>query len=84
MVLHDYLAEVAKTAFLLRGVWDDTHNYYLTCREWARRLDQNRVIIENQWGKALHHTFQLYLWGSAEGFLSGLIQAYRVVLQLPV
>ncbi|HSF56011.1 MAG TPA: class I SAM-dependent methyltransferase [Algoriphagus sp.] len=83
MVLHDYLAEVAKTPFLLRGVWDDTHNYYLTCREWAKRLDENLEIIEQRWGKALHRTFQLYLWGSAEGFLSGSIQAYRVVLQLP-
>ncbi|OOG72381.1 class I SAM-dependent methyltransferase [Algoriphagus sp. A40] len=83
MVLHDYLAEVAKTPFLLRGVWDDTHNYYLTCREWAKRLDSNRSIIEEKWGKALHRTFQLYLWGSAHGFLQGAIQAYRVVLQRP-
>ena len=83
MVLHDYLAEVAKTSFLLKGVWDDRHNYYLTCREWAKRLDQNRETIESRWGQALHRTFQLYLWGSAEGFLSGSIQAYRVVLQLP-
>ncbi|WP_438839590.1 SAM-dependent methyltransferase [Algoriphagus aestuariicola] len=83
MVLHDYLAEVAKTPFQLRGVWDDTHSYYLTCREWAKRLDSNQSIIEERWGKALHRTFQLYLWGSAEGFLSGAIQAYRVLLQLP-
>lgn len=84
MVLHDYLAEVAKTSFLLRGVWDDTHNYYLTCREWAKRLDANRAIIEEKWGRALHRTFQLYLWGSAHGFLNGDIQAYRVVLQQPL
>lgn len=83
MVLHEYLEEVAKTPFLIRGVWDDTHNYYLTCREWAKRLDQNRGFIEQKWGKALHRTFQLYLWGSAQGFLLGSIQAYRVVLQIP-
>lgn len=83
MVLHDYLAKVARTPFLLRGVWDDRHNYYLTCREWAKRLDENREIIEQRWGKALYRTFQLYLWGSAEGFQSGAIGAYRVVLQLP-
>ena len=83
MVLHDYLTEVAKTSFLLRGVWDDTHNYYLTCKEWAKRLDSHREVIEEKWGKALHRTFQLYLWGSAEGFMAGTIQAYRVVLQLP-
>lgn len=83
MVLHDYLAEVAKTPFLLKGVWDDRHNYYLTCRDWAKRLDANRELIEQRWGKALHRTFQLYLWGSAEGFNSGSLQAYRVVLGLP-
>ncbi|WP_187174139.1 class I SAM-dependent methyltransferase [Algoriphagus sp. AK58] len=82
MVLHEYLAEVAKTSFLLKGVWDDRHNYYLTCREWAKRLDENREKIEQRWGRALHRTFQLYLWGSAEGFYTGKLQAYRVVLQL--
>lgn len=83
MVLHDYLAEVAKSPFLLKGVWDDRYNYFLTCREWAKRLDANRQQIEERWGKWLHRTFQLYLWGSAEGFYSGNLHAYRVVLQLP-
>ncbi|MBN7812006.1 class I SAM-dependent methyltransferase [Algoriphagus sp. H41] len=83
MVLHEYLAQVAKTPFLIKGIWDDRHNYYLTCREWAKRLDANRELIEERWSQSLYRTFQLYLWGSAEGFLSGSIQAYRVVLQLP-
>ncbi|MFN3759524.1 MAG: SAM-dependent methyltransferase [Algoriphagus aquaeductus] len=82
MVLHEYLAEVAKTPFLLKGVWDDRHNYFLTCREWAKRLDRNLEKIEQKWGRSLHRTFQLYLWGSAEGFNSGKLQAYRVVLEL--
>lgn len=82
LCLHEYLAEAAKTAFQLRGVWDDTHNYYLTTREWALRLENNREHIEERWGKQLYRIFQLYLWGSAEGFHSEMINAYRVVLQL--
>jgi cyclopropane-fatty-acyl-phospholipid synthase len=83
LCLHEYLAEVAKTPFLLCGVWDDRHNYYLTTRAWAKRLDSHSEEIEQRWGKQLYRIFQLYLWGSAEGFHSGMIGAYRVVLQLP-
>jgi cyclopropane-fatty-acyl-phospholipid synthase len=83
LCLHEYLAEVARSPFRLEGVWDDRHNYYLTTRAWAERLDAARAEIERRWGAALYRTFQLYLWGSAEGFQSGMIDAYRVVLRLP-
>lgn len=83
LCLHDYLTQVAKSPFQLCGVWDDRHNYYLTTRAWAERLDQHREEIEQRWGKQLYRIFQLYLWGSAEGFYSGMIDAYRVVLKLP-
>lgn len=83
LCLHEYLSEVAKSPFLLRGVWDDRHNYYLTTKAWAQNLDNNRIEIEQRWGKQLYRIFQLYLWGSAEGFYSGMIDAYRVVLELP-
>jgi len=83
LCLHEYLAEVAKTPFQLTGVWDDRHNYYLTTRTWAQNLEDNRAEIEQRWGKQLFRMFQLYLRGSAEGFHSGIIDAYRVVLRLP-
>jgi len=83
LCLHEYLAEVAKTPFRLTGVWDDRHNYYLTTRTWAQNLEDNRAAIEQRWGKQLFRMFQLYLRGSAEGFHSGMIDAYRVVLRLP-
>jgi cyclopropane-fatty-acyl-phospholipid synthase len=83
LCLHEYLAEVAKTPFEVIGVWNDRHNYYLTTRKWAESLDINREAIEKRWGKKLYRIFQLYLWGSAEGFSSGMISAYRVVLALP-
>jgi cyclopropane-fatty-acyl-phospholipid synthase len=83
LCLHDYLDKVAKSPFQLCGVWDDRHNYYLTTKAWAERLDKHREEIETRWGKQLYRIFQLYLWGSAEGFHSGMIDAYRVVLKLP-
>jgi cyclopropane-fatty-acyl-phospholipid synthase len=82
LCLHEYLAEVSKSSFEVIGVWNDRHNYYLTTKAWAERLDNNRVEIERRWGKKLYRTFQLYLWGSAEGFHSGMIDAYRLVLAL--
>ncbi len=82
LCLHEYLAEVAKSPFKLLGVWDDRHNYHLTTKAWAERLDSNREEIERRWGTRLYRIFQLYLWGSAEGFQSGMIDAYRVVLRL--
>ena len=83
LCLHEYLQEVAKSPFEVEGVWNDRHNYYLTTKAWAERLHQNREVIEQRWGKKLYRIFQLYLWGSAEGFNSGMIDAYRVVLALP-
>ena len=40
-----YLRQVARSPFELLSVDDDRHNYYLTCREWARRLDAARDEI---------------------------------------
>ncbi|MVN20273.1 class I SAM-dependent methyltransferase [Mucilaginibacter arboris] len=82
LCLHEYLTEVAKSPFEVIGVWNDRHNYYLTTKEWAERLDHNREDIERRWGKKHYRIFQLYLWGSAEGFNSGLLDAYRIVLKL--
>lgn len=81
LCLHEYLTAVASSEFEVVGVWNDRHNYYLTTSEWARRLDAHRATIEQRWGSRLYKIFQLYLWGSAEGFHSGMINAYRLVLR---
>jgi cyclopropane-fatty-acyl-phospholipid synthase len=83
LCLHEYLAEVARSPFLLRGVWDDRHSYYLTLRAWASNLDGARAEIEQRWGKDLYRKFQLYLWGAAEGTRTDRNQAYRVLLERP-
>lgn len=83
LLLHQYLRQVARSPFELLSITDDRHNYYLTCREWARRLDDARDEIVRRWGEQIYRRFRLFLWGSAAGFDTGLVQAYRWVLRLP-
>jgi cyclopropane-fatty-acyl-phospholipid synthase len=83
LLLHQYLKHVARSPFELLSVTDDRHNYYLTCREWGRRLDARREEIVAKWGEPLYRRFRLFLWGSAAGFDTGMVQAYRWVLRLP-
>lgn len=83
LCLHEYLAEVARTPFMLRGVWDDRHNYGLTTRAWAENLDRNAAEIERRWGREMYRKFRIYLWGCVDGFRRDMIQAYRWVLELP-
>jgi cyclopropane-fatty-acyl-phospholipid synthase len=83
LLLHQYLRHVSRSPFELISVADDRHNYYLTCREWAKRLDERRDEIVARWGEPLYRRFRLFLWGSAAGFDTGLVQAYRWVLKMP-
>ncbi|MDG4766576.1 class I SAM-dependent methyltransferase [Solwaraspora sp. WMMD406] len=82
LLLHQYLRHVARSPFELLSIADDRHNYYLTCREWARRLDASRDDIVGRWGEPMYRRFRIFLWGSAAGFDTGLVQAYRWVLRL--
>jgi cyclopropane-fatty-acyl-phospholipid synthase len=79
--LHEFLAVVAKTPMEVLAVHNDRHNYMLTCTAWAEKLEAARDEIISRWGEALYRRFRLYLWGSAHAFLSGGMDAYRVVLK---
>ena len=83
LLLHQYLRNVARSPFELLCLEDDRHNYFLTCRAWAIRLDAARDEVVARWGEPLYRRFRLFLWGSAAGFDTGLVQAYRWVLRLP-
>jgi cyclopropane-fatty-acyl-phospholipid synthase len=83
LLLHSYLKEVSRSPFEVVSVVNDRHNYYLTCLEWARRLDAASPEIVNRFGESLYRRFRLFLWGSAAAFESGLVQAYRWVLHKP-
>jgi cyclopropane-fatty-acyl-phospholipid synthase len=81
--LHEFLAEVAKTKLEVLTVLNDRHNYYLTCKAWAEKLEASRDEIASRWGEMLYRRFRLYLWGSAHAFLTHGMDAYRVVLRQP-
>jgi cyclopropane-fatty-acyl-phospholipid synthase len=83
LLLHQYLREVARSPFELISIADDRHNYFLTCQRWARKLDAKRDEIVSRWGEPLYRRFRLFLWGSAAGFDTGLVQAYRWLLRMP-
>jgi cyclopropane-fatty-acyl-phospholipid synthase len=83
LVLHRYLANVSRSPFELSSVVDERHNYHLTCKAWALRLDAARDEVVRRWGDPLYRRFRLFLWGSAAGFATGQVQAYRWVLHLP-
>jgi cyclopropane-fatty-acyl-phospholipid synthase len=83
LVLHEYMKRVARSPFELISVVDDRHNYHLTCKAWAQRLDAARDEVVRRWGDPLYRRFRLFLWGSAAGFATGQVQAYRWVLRLP-
>ena len=83
LLLHQYLRQVARSPFELVRVDDDRHNYHLTCKAWAQRLDTARDEVVSRWGEPMYRRFRLFLWGSAAGFDMGLVQAYRWSLRLP-
>jgi cyclopropane-fatty-acyl-phospholipid synthase len=83
LLLHQYLRQVTHSPFLLRSLTDERHNYYLTCKAWAERLDSAKDEIVSRWGEGLYRRFRLYLWGSAASFQSSQVQAYSWVMTLP-
>ena len=84
LCLHDFLRAVAQSPLEVLTVDNDRHNYFLTCRAWAENLDAAREDIIARWGETLYRRFRLYLWGSAQAFLSGGADAFRVVLEHPL
>jgi cyclopropane-fatty-acyl-phospholipid synthase len=79
--LHEFLNAVSNTPLEVLAVYNDRHNYYLTCKAWAERLDAARDEIIQRWGEQLYRRFRLYLWGSTFAFLNRDMEAYRVILE---
>ena len=84
MCLHDYLRAVAESPFQVEVVHDDRHSYALTARAWAERFDAAKDEIVRRWGQSHFRKFRVYLWGTYNSLRRDDVQAYRVVLQLPV
>jgi cyclopropane-fatty-acyl-phospholipid synthase len=84
MCLHDYLRAVAESPFQVEVVHDDRHSYALTARAWAERFDAAKDEIIRRWGQSHFRKFRVYLWGTHNSLRRDDVQAYRVVLQLPL
>lgn len=80
--IHDFLGEVQKSDMELLTVHSDRHSYYLTCKAWAEKMEVNRELIIERWGRELYAKFLLYLWGVAHNFYHNQLQAYRLILTL--
>lgn len=79
--VHEYLAEVAKTRFEVEALYNDRHNYALTCRHWAQNLDRHADEITRRWGPAWYRRFRLWLWGCVDVFSRDHYGAFRLILR---
>ena len=80
-VLHDFLRAVSRTSLQVRAVFDDRHNYFLTFKHWARKFESQRKRVVADFGERNYRRFNLYLWSSAQCFLTDRLQCYRVILE---
>ncbi|HVM83263.1 MAG TPA: class I SAM-dependent methyltransferase [Candidatus Binatia bacterium] len=83
LVLHDFLANLAKTPFEVMEIFNDRESYFLTFKQWATNFDANRDRVIERFGEFNYRRFRLYLWGAAYEFLSRSLDCYRMILRAP-
>lgn len=83
LCLHDFLFKLSKTPFRLLGIWDDRYSYYLTAKHWVENLERNHKTALKFENEAIYRMFQVYLWGTVDVFKRDIMQAYRILLELP-
>ncbi|HUJ99350.1 MAG TPA: class I SAM-dependent methyltransferase [Stellaceae bacterium] len=83
LVLHDFLAQLARTPLELLELFNDRESYFLTFQQWARNFDRNRAAVVRRFGEFDYRRFRLYLWGATYEFLSRSLDCYRMVLRAP-
>jgi len=79
--IYRFINSVKKSHFDLISLHNDTHNYYLTLKEWANNLDSHKEDIISRWGDILYRKFQIYLWGCCHAMFNNELQAYRILLK---
>jgi cyclopropane-fatty-acyl-phospholipid synthase len=81
LFLPELIQEFVHYGFEIMEVKGETHDYELTMRHWAERLDAARDTIIAKWGEATYRKFRVYLWGGSHAFRHDLLQAYHVVVR---
>jgi len=84
LVLHDFMTEMARTPLRVSELHDDRYSYYLTFLNWALNFERNRDEVIRRFGEFNYRRFRLYLWGAAYEFLSGSLDCYRMIIELPI
>jgi cyclopropane-fatty-acyl-phospholipid synthase len=81
LALPDMLEELLFHGFDVVGVRREAHDYELTMRHWATRLDTAHASIAERWGEDVYRAFRIFLWGGAHALHTNRLQAYSLVAQ---
>jgi cyclopropane-fatty-acyl-phospholipid synthase len=81
--LHDFMAELNYGGLQTLELKNESRDYEITMRHWARRFEANRDFIVSRWGDRVYRMFQLYLWGGHHCFRWDTLQAYRMIIRRP-
>jgi cyclopropane-fatty-acyl-phospholipid synthase len=81
LALQDIIEELLFHGFEIVNVRRETHDYELTIRHWAERLDASHEKIAARWGEPLYRSFRVYLWAGSHAFKTNRLQAYHLVAE---
>jgi cyclopropane-fatty-acyl-phospholipid synthase len=81
LALQDMIGELLLHGFEVVNVRRETHDYELTIRHWAERLDAHHDEIAARWGEGRWRAFRMYLWGGSHAFKTNRLQAYHLVAE---
>lgn len=73
------LKEMSRAGLEAADVESLRRHYARTCRQWARRLEQQRERAIAAAGEKRYRIWQVYLAGCAHGFAKGWINIYQVL-----
>jgi cyclopropane-fatty-acyl-phospholipid synthase len=83
LVLHDFMAQMAKTPLRVLELFNDSRSYYFTFLHWARNFDRNSAKVIERFGEYNYRRFRLYLWGAVYQFLTRDLDCYRMIIHYP-
>lgn len=81
LAVQDMIQELLFNGFEIVEVKRETHDYEMTIRNWAERLDASHDKIAAQWSEELYRSFRIFLWGGAHAFRTNRLQAYHLVAE---
>jgi len=81
LCLQDIVQELLLHGLDIVEAKNETHDYELTMRHWAERLEAHKDLIVEKWGLETYRLWRLYLWTGSYGFRVDALQAYHVIAQ---